>query len=249
VHRDGEPPIVFDLGTGLRQFGIEHGVAEAYHGTVLLSHLHWDHVQGLPFFVPLLRDGSEVDIWAPAQEDGRSVREAFDTFLRPPYFPVSIEALPGKVRFHDVVDELFDVGDAQVLARSIPHVGNTNGYRLTWAGSTIAYLPDHQQPCDGGLDVPESALALCEGADLVIHDAQYTPEEFERKRDWGHCTVAFALRVAHEAGAKRLALFHHDPVRTDDQLDETGRCTQLLAEHLGIDVLVTADGMRLTLGE
>jgi phosphoribosyl 1,2-cyclic phosphodiesterase len=248
VHRDGEPPVVFDLGTGLRQFGLERGCAEAYHGTVLLSHLHWDHVQGLPFFVPLLREGSEVDIWAPVQEDGRSVREAFDAFLRPPYFPVGIEELPGKIRFHEVADEHFDVGDAQVLARTIPHVGRTNGYRLTWGGISIAYLPDHQQPTDGGMDVSDSALALCADADLVIHDAQYTAEEFDRKRDWGHCTVEFALRVAHQAGARALALFHHDPVRTDDELDELRLCTRPLTDRLGIDLHVAADGQRLRLG-
>jgi phosphoribosyl 1,2-cyclic phosphodiesterase len=248
VHRDAEPPIVFDLGTGLRQFGVDQASDEPYQGTVLLSHLHWDHVQGLPFFVPLLRDGAEVDVWAPLQEDGRSVREAFDTFLRPPYFPVSIEALPGKVRFHEVIDELFDVGDAQVLARTIPHVGNTNGYRLQWSGATVAYLSDHQQPVEGGLAVSEGALALCEDADLVIHDAQYTPEEFDRKRDWGHCTVAFALRVAHEAGAKRLALFHHDPLRTDAELDDTARCTEALADQLGIELYVASEGLRISLG-
>jgi phosphoribosyl 1,2-cyclic phosphodiesterase len=247
VHRDGAAPIVFDLGTGLRQFGLEQGMAEAYHGTILLSHLHWDHVQGLPFFVPLLREGSEVDVWAPVQEDGRSVREAFDTFLRPPYFPVCIEALPGKVRFHEVADEHFDVGDAQVLARTIPHVGRTNGYRLSWGGVTVAYLSDHQQPTDGDLVVPEGALTLCEGADLVIHDAQYTPDEFDRKQDWGHCTVEFALQVAYEAGAKGLALFHHDPLRTDDQLDEIARCTRPMADRLGISLHVAADGMRLSL--
>jgi phosphoribosyl 1,2-cyclic phosphodiesterase len=246
VHREGAPPIVFDLGTGLRQFGLEQGTAEPYQGTILLSHLHWDHVQGLPFFIPLLREGSEVDIWAPVQEDGRSVREAFDTFLRPPYFPVSIDALPGKIRFHEVADEQFDVGDAQVLSRAIPHVGRTNGYRLTWGGVTIAYLSDHQQPVDG-MDVPEGALELCEGADLVIHDAQYTPEEFQRKQDWGHCTVEFALCVAHQAGAKALALFHHDPVRTDDQLDEIERCTRAVAAAAGIDLYAAADGMRLHL--
>jgi phosphoribosyl 1,2-cyclic phosphodiesterase len=247
AHKGDEPPVVFDLGTGLRQFGLSRPVDEPYQGAVLLSHLHWDHVQGLPFFVPLLRDGAEVDIWAPVQDDGRSVREAFDIFMRPPYFPVGIDELPGKIRFHDVGDETFELGDARVMARNIPHVGITNGYRLEWDDVSVAYLPDHQQPMNG-FRVHDNALALCEGADLVIHDAQYTPEEFKRKSSWGHCTIEFAMRVAHEAGAKGLALFHHDPLRTDDDLDETAVCARHIADKLGIELFVAAEGMRIELG-
>ncbi len=242
-----QPPIVFDLGTGLRYFGASWPSDRPFEGTALLTHLHWDHVQGLPFFVPLLRDGAHLDVYAPAQEDGRSVHEAFDAFLRPPYFPVTLEHLVGTVRFHDVLDDEFTVGGARVVSRLIPHCGPTLGYRVTWDGVTVAYLSDHQQPSDGSHRIAPGARELCEGADLVIHDAQYTPSEFARKSTWGHCTVEYAVRVAHESGAKRLALFHHDPLRDDDTLDELARETKELASCLDLEVMVAAEGSTVSL--
>ena len=118
-------------------------------GTALLTHLHWDHVQGLPFFVPLLRDGAHLDVYAPAQEDGRSVHEAFDAFLRPPYFPVTLEHLVGRSGSTTCWRTSSTVGGARVVSRLIPHCGPTLGYRVTWDGVTVAYLSDHQQPSDG----------------------------------------------------------------------------------------------------
>jgi phosphoribosyl 1,2-cyclic phosphodiesterase len=249
LQRDGEPPIVLDLGTGLRDFGHTLAPDGAFEGAVLLTHLHWDHVQGLPFFVPILRDGSTLSVFAPVQEDGRSVREAFDCFLRPPYFPISLEHVPGDLAFEEVHEERFAVQDAKVLSRLVPHVGNTNGYRVEWGGLSVAYIPDHQQPADPHVGVSDGALALCDGADLVIHDAQYTLDEFEVKKTWGHCTVEYAIRVAYEAGAKRLALFHHDPVRSDDELDALARCMGALGDRLGVEVFVAAEGMNVALGD
>ncbi len=138
-------------------------------------------------------------------------------------------------------------GEPPSCPASFPHAGPTLGYRLTWDGVSIAYLSDHQQPTDGSLRASQGALDLCDQADLVIHDAQYTPEEFERKRTWGHCTVEFAVRVAHEAGAKRLALFHHDPLRDDAALDEEAEQAGKLAACLGIELCVAAEGMVLSL--
>jgi phosphoribosyl 1,2-cyclic phosphodiesterase len=247
VHNGDEPPFLFDLGTGLRYFGAGWPADRTFHGTALLTHLHWDHVQGLPFFVPLLRESASLDVYGPAQDDGRSVAEAFDIFMRPPYFPVTLDHLGGAVSFSDVADEKFKVGRAAVMSRLVPHCGPTLGYRLTWDGVSVAYLSDHQQPADGSMRVSPGALELCEDADLVIHDAQYTPAEFERKKTWGHCTVEFAVRVAHEAGAKRLALFHHDPLRNDDALDAVAVHSTKLAECLGIELVVASEGLALNL--
>jgi phosphoribosyl 1,2-cyclic phosphodiesterase len=242
-----QPPIVFDLGTGLRYFGAGWPADRPFKGAALVTHLHWDHVQGLPFFVPLLRDGARLNVYAPAQDDGRSVHEAFDTFIRPPYFPVTLEYLVGTVSFTDVREEEFDVGRAQVMARLVPHCGPTLGYRVTWDGVSVAYLSDHQQPSDGSQRISIGARELCEDADLVIHDAQYTPLEFARKSTWGHCTVEYAVRVAHESGAKRLALFHHDPLRDDDALDDLAREAKELGSCLGLEVMVAAEGSTVAL--
>ena len=105
------------------------------------------------------------------------------------------------------------------MARPVPHVGPTVGYRVRWDGATVAYVSDHQAPPDFER-VTDDVLELCDGVDLLIHDAQYTREEFDDKADWGHSTYGFAVRVAKESGARRLCLFHHDPSRTDDDLDE-----------------------------
>jgi phosphoribosyl 1,2-cyclic phosphodiesterase len=248
VHNGDEPPFLFDLGTGLRYFGAAWPADRTFRGTALLTHLHWDHVQGLPFFVPLLREQAKLDVYGPAQEDGRSVADAFDFFMRPPYFPVTLDRLGGQVTFNDAADEKFKIGRAAVMSRYVPHVGPTLGYRLTWDGVSVAYLSDHQQPADGSMRVSAGALDLCEDADVVIHDAQYTPAEFERKSTWGHCTVEFAVRVAYESGAKRLVLFHHDPLRNDEALDAVAVHGTKLAECLGIELLVASEGLTLSLG-
>jgi ribonuclease BN (tRNA processing enzyme) len=241
-----QPPIVLDMGTGLRPYGVTQPMDGSYRGTALVSHLHWDHVQGLPFFPPVLVAGAEFDIYAPLQEDGRSVAEAFDFFMQPPYFPIRVQDLPSRITLHDRPEGWFNVGAAEVLARLIPHIGPTNGYRVTWGGATVAYLPDHQQALDGSFVVPESALELADGADLLIHDAQYTRAEFTRKAHWGHCTHEFALFVAKEAGVRRLALFHHDPSRTDDDVDELVRCFSAFGEKTGIEVLAAAEGLTVS---
>jgi phosphoribosyl 1,2-cyclic phosphodiesterase len=237
----GEEPIVLDIGTGFRFFGETQPKDGSFRGTALVSHLHWDHVQGLPFFVPALKPGAKLRLFAPSQEDGRPVHDVFDAFMRPPYFPVRMSDLPSDIRFEDAEDGWFQVGDAKVLARSIPHVGRTLGFRVEWHGRSIAYMPDHQQPMDGSFDIAESALELADGADLLIHDAQYLAPEFEMKRTWGHCTVEYALWLAREAGAKRIALFHHDPVRDDDALDEMLRCSQVFGDRNDIDVIAAAE--------
>jgi len=234
----GEPPIIMDLGTGLRPLGLSllggtdraaeaaaeaqapallAGAKTAAQWTALLSHLHWDHLIGLPFFPPLLIPGAHLDVYGPAQ-DGRTIREVVDSVVKPPFFPVQVDELHGSIQFHDVVSGVLTVGSATVLVRQIPHVGTTLGFRIEAGGAVLAYLPDHQAP-PGMKIVAAPVLELCAGADLLIHDAQYTEAEFETKSDWGHSTPAYAVHVAAEAGVGTLALFHHDPVRTDDQMD------------------------------
>lgn len=263
VDVEGQAPIVFDLGTGLRNFGLallEDQRADEFQGTVLLSHLHWDHVQGLPFFVPLHRPGAELDVYGPRQEEG-PLDEVFTGMMQPPYFPITPEQLEGTVRFHDVGDDDFPLSTtAKVRSRWIRHVGPTLGYRLEWQGVSIAYLSDHGQGCVGtqskaGLTedrsddfVPEDVLDLCDGVDLLIHDAQHTPSEFAQKRHWGHCTVDYAVHVAKESGAQRLALFHHDPAHSDDQIDLLVRAARETADCIGGgEVLAASEGLSLEL--
>ncbi|MDQ1468108.1 MAG: hypothetical protein QOH10_2523, partial [Actinomycetota bacterium] len=214
-----QPPIIFDLGTGLRPYG--NSCEGPFHGTALLSHLHWDHMQGLPFFLPLHREGATLDIYGPRQAEGM-LGEVFAQMMRPPFFPIRPTDLPGEIRFHDTAEDDFPVGLAKVRSRWVRHVGPTLGFRVEWNGVSIAYLPDHGPGTvvsDADDYIPPGVLELCDGVDVLIHDAQHTSSEYEPKRHWGHCTVEYALHVARETSARNLVLFHHDPLHGDDEMD------------------------------
>ena len=246
----GEDPIVLDLGTGLRFWGETLAQDGSLRATALLTHIHWDHVQGLPFFVPALKAGSRFDIYGPG-DAGLTLEDAFDTFMRPPFFPVRVCDLQGEIVFHELHDSDLAIGNAKVRARSVPHTGATNGYRIEWNGASVAYISDHQSPDEGdgeGTTIAPSVLELCDGVDLLIHDTQYWPGEWENKRDWGHCTVDYAARVARESGAHRLVLFHHDPAHDDEELDRMLDHARAAVAGSGVDeVIAAAEGLSISL--
>jgi phosphoribosyl 1,2-cyclic phosphodiesterase len=247
LENDGERPIVLDLGTGLRLFGETQPTDGSFSATAFITHLHWDHVQGLPFFPPVDRTGASLDVYGPAQAEG-PLGEVFGDLMRPPYFPVHFSELRGDIRFHEVMDDDVAVGDAKVRVRQVPHCGPTLGFRIDWHGTSVAYVSDHQAP--RSLDrVDDAVLELADGVDLLIHDAQYTPAEFFEKAHWGHCTVDYAVLVAKEAGARRLALFHHDPAHGDDVVDRLESDARCLGAMAGVEVFAAAEGLQLALGQ
>jgi phosphoribosyl 1,2-cyclic phosphodiesterase len=241
-------PILLDLGTGLRFFGLTQPTDGTFRGTALVSHLHWDHVQGIPFFAPMLAPGARLDVYAPMQESG-PLCEAVRTFMSPPYFPVEIEALPGQFEFHEVEHDVIDVDGAKVTTAPVPHIGPTVGYRIECDGVSVAYVSDHQQPGVGSVEVAPSVLDLCADVDLLIHDAQFDDAEFDLRSDWGHCTVDYAIEVAARSGAKRLALFHHDPSHTDDRMDVLVDAAREQGARRGLDeVIAASEGLTIALG-
>ncbi|MGD9794280.1 MAG: MBL fold metallo-hydrolase, partial [Acidimicrobiia bacterium] len=146
VESASSDPIVFDLGTGLRYFGASQPMDGTFRGSALVSHLHWDHIQGLPFFAPVLRDGARLDLYGPPPSGGMTLEQAFERFMCDPFFPVGIADLPGHISFNELDDETRDIGGFTVITRAVPHIGRTNGYRLSRGGAAMAYIPDHQQP-------------------------------------------------------------------------------------------------------
>ena len=246
VAAPGERPLLFDMGTGLRYFGLTQPAEEPFRGTALVSHLHWDHVQGLPFFTPLQDENSELIVYAPAQDDGRCASEVLRETICPPMFPIGLDGFPGTIEIREAPDR-FGVGGYAVESAPVPHVGETVGYRVTHHGASVAYVSDHQQPA-GGLLIDEKVWGLCQGVDLLIHDAQYTPAEFKRKRDWGHCTVEYAVFLASEVGAKRLALYHHDPTHDDDMIDCLTASAARCGSEFGVDVFAAREGLTIDVG-
>ena len=237
-HSAGEnPTLALDAGTGLR--GLTRLLdGSSFRGSVLLSHLHWDHVQGLPFFAAGDRDDARVDVYLPAQ-DGRNGHELVSQFMSPPAFPITPDGLRGSWTFHAVEPSTFSADGFDVTACEVVHKGGrTFGYRVQTAQASVAYLPDHA-PAAG---VSDHALAALANVDVLVHDAQFVETERAIADDYGHATVADAVALAERVGAASLVLFHHGPQRIDDALDR-------IADRLDarIPVIVAHEGLVLDL--
>ncbi len=245
---DGRPDLIIDAGTGLRVADGLFG-GHPFEGVMLLGHLHWDHTQGLPFFRAGDRDDARVDVYVPAQD--LDPLAALERMMSPPNFPITPTELKGAWTFLTLEEGLHQIGRYEVTAREIPHKGGrTFGYRIDDGRASIAYLSDHHpllmgEGPDGHGVVHEAALDLADGVDLLIHDAQFVGEDWPTRRQLGHSTPTYAARLAREANAQKVLLFHHDPARTDDQLDELAAAWAGTSEP---DVLVAQEGMTLDAG-
>jgi phosphoribosyl 1,2-cyclic phosphodiesterase len=243
VTADGatHPTLVLDAGTGLRTLTARLD-GRAYDGAVLLSHLHWDHAQGLPFFAAGDRDDARVDLYLPAQ-GGASGRDLLARSFSPPSFPIEPEGLRGRWGFHALDAGRHRVEGFDVVAAEVEHKGGrTFGYRVQDASGSVAYLPDHAPAAGRSAELEQ----LIEGVDVLLHDAQFVEAERAVAVDYGHATVEDAVALARACGAGRLVLFHHSPARTDDALDEIAAWAPALAGEL--PVVVAREGMTLDVG-
>jgi ribonuclease BN (tRNA processing enzyme) len=227
----GPPALILDAGTGIRTVS----PGSAFHGSILLSHLHWDHMQGIPFFAAGDRPDARVEVLMPA-EAGRSGRDLMAQAMSPPAFPITPEGLQGAWSFRAIEPGVLRVQGFDLTAFEVAHKGGRAfGYRVQDAGAAVAYVPDHA-PWEG---VGDPALTAMAGADVLIHDAQFLDREAARAHDYGHATITEALDLARRVGVGRLVLYHHGPARADDALD------RIATEHP--EVVVAHEGLVLDL--
>ncbi len=250
ITRDDQtrPSLILDAGTGVRSVtGLLDG--EPFQGTILLTHLHWDHVHGLPFFAAGDNDGAHVKLLLPEQDDGTNAETVLERAMSPPHFPMRPSQIRGEWSFATIAQGAIEVEGFTVLAREIPHKGGrTFGYRVSDGGTTFTYMPDHcptdlGEGDDGWGACHPAAIELSNGADVLVHDAQLlNTQELASEGRFGHAAADYAVELGRRAGARETLLFHHRPDRTDAQLDELAA---RFATNVG--VVVAAQDMLLEL--
>jgi phosphoribosyl 1,2-cyclic phosphodiesterase len=234
--------IIFDAGTGLRLLG--ESLKAPVDAHLFLSHLHWDHIQGFPFFAPAYAPGNRLHLYAPERcAPGGDVRAALAAQMRAPHFPIGLEVMRAELAFSRVAcGAELKVGAARVRSAAAKHPNGCLAYRVDYAGRSVVYATDTEHDASSGL-IDQDLLELARGADVLIYDAQYTAAEYAAKRGWGHSTAEEGARLASAAGVGQLVLFHHDPTHDDWQVARIEAATR------GLFPSTTAarEGLTLTL--
>jgi phosphoribosyl 1,2-cyclic phosphodiesterase len=252
----GNRLVILDAGSGLRPLG--HELMKQRNSSltadILLTHTHWDHIQGLPFFKPLSSRGTAVCIYGAAQE-GVPLKEILGRQMDPMVFPVPLNALAADLTVVEISEGEFEIDDFRICAFRLRHPGTTLGYRLvpTAGGRQVAYVTDNELGSGGSYEVPpdwrEGLVAFVAGADTLIHDAMYPDQIIQARAGWGHSTPRQAVDLAHEARCRRLILFHHEPEHSDDALDRLLADTRQYAAGVAprLEIEAAAEGMKFPL--
>jgi phosphoribosyl 1,2-cyclic phosphodiesterase len=252
----GDRLVILDAGSGLRPLG--HELMKQRNSSltadILLTHTHWDHIQGLPFFKPLSSRGTAVSIYGAAQE-GVPLKEILGRQMDPMVFPVPLNALAADLAVIEISEGEFEIDDFHICAFRLRHPGTTLGYHLvpTAGGRQVAYVTDNELGSGGSYEVPpdwrERLVRFIAGADTLIHDAMYPDQIIQARAGWGHSTPRQAVDLAHEARCRRLILFHHEPEHSDDALDRLLADTRQYAAGVAptLQVDAAAEGMKFPL--
>jgi phosphoribosyl 1,2-cyclic phosphodiesterase len=258
ISLDGRPGrlVILDAGSGLRPLG--HELMQRRNGPltadILLSHTHWDHIQGLPFFKPLSSTGTAVCIYGAAQE-GVPLKEILGRQMDPMVFPVPLNALAAALTVVEIEEGDFEIDDFRICAFRLRHPGTTLGYRLApvAGGREVAYVTDNELGSGGSYEVPkdwhERMVGFVRGVDTIIHDAMYSDQIIQARAGWGHSTPRQAVDLARQAECRRLILFHHEPEHNDDALDRLLADTRAYAARMAprLEVQAAAEGMQFSL--
>ena len=210
----GTRTVVLDAGTGIRFLSKRMKEQNVKAADLLISHTHWDHICGFPFFEQIFDKDFTLDVYGGTPE-GRTVRQALHAEMSPPFFPVALHQAAASIRFHDLAEKesfALDDGNVRVSTAPLNHPNGATGYRLDGNGVSIAYISDTEHPCDKGV------LRLVRDCDLMIYDATYTDEEYTSRVGWGHSTPGEALKIGKAANVRKIAFFHHSPDHTDAAL-------------------------------
>lgn len=249
--------IVLDAGTGIRELGrslLQRANGKPITGDIYLTHAHWDHIQGLPFFAPVFREGNHFTIWgSKAMETsiGRVLRDQ----MSPVVFPITFDQLAASIDVRELAEGRSSRNGYEVEAFPVRHPGGALGYRLTAisGGRSLVYISDNELDPAAHYDPPSGSrdelLAFCHRAGVLVHDTMFTSDEYGHHRGWGHSTYEDAVQLALDAEVDQLVLFHHKPERTDVDVDRlTDACRALVARRGGrLDVLAAAEGLTLTI--
>ena len=249
--RHAEKRIIFDAGSGIRPLGLD--IVERGPDTlhIFLTHFHWDHIQGFPFFAPLYDPEDSIKVVGPKQKD-IDVQNLFAGQMGPIYFPVPFSVVAAEMEFEHLNDGEYELDGIRMKVMRVKHPSYVIAYRIEVGGRVICLVPDNEMDgeiYDVGPDWDRRIVDFVGDADVLVHDSMYTDEEYARRAGWGHSTFGQSVRLAEEAGADRLLFFHHDPTRTDDALDEIVARTRDEAQSRGCRVQLEAatEGSTLTL--
>jgi phosphoribosyl 1,2-cyclic phosphodiesterase len=236
--------LIFDCGTGLLDLGVNLKDIPLKNIHIFLSHVHYDHVMGFPFFMPLWQSDRHINLYSGPIEKFFSIKDFIENRLfDKPMFPVGTDIIPSKITYHDLFpfQQLTLPMGWEISTFPLHHPGGSTGYRLKIDGISISYITDHEHtPGDDNIPLRE----FVQGSDLLIYDSAYTPEEFKDRRGWGHSTWEEAVNLAQNAQVNQLALYHHDPLHTDEVVDQVEQKAQEIFPH----TFAARQGQRIILG-